>query len=1194
MITMKQIQKGVPMSTKRKKLSATMLCLVFMITSIITSSVTTYGSVDSVTSITLNVKSKITMYTGSNQTLKVKAVKPKGSSANVVYESSAPEVVKVSRKGKITAQKAGKATITVTSSVNEKIRKEVQVTVKDVVKNTAQNKVVIPLDKKKTLKFSCAVKASNLSFISSKKSVATVDKKGVIKAKKAGTAKITVKGLKGEAKGAKQIITVYVAKKSVKNVTLNETKKTLQIGQTFSLKPTVNPATAANVVTFKSSKSSVASVNKNGKITAIRKGTAKITVSTIDGKKKVVCTVIVTEPAETVKPTETVRPTKNVEPTETLVPTKSIKPTETVIPTKSVKPTETVIPTKSVKPTDAVIPTNTVKPTATARPTIPPSEDTEITAAVPVKLSDLEAKFPAEPEYPALRLSAGDMEVNLKDDLLTLDVSAGTKVRTKGYYEINDGGQACYEIMTYDDWWNQLPVELKMVTYHNDRIGVNQVFYQNPADNYGNHRLNNGMVAKLLPNEDGYIRVEQWGLFPGRDDNNRALIHIFANNHQNSKILFGKNAEYVLYYDTKNQAYQNKNGIIASVPWWLSENSIGNNGNEYAVMLHCRQTAKPVIGDAKNVELCGNGATITIPENEFCKGSTADFAMIETGGYVDGLTIHGFQFDSNGLQQYQYYDEAKKEYAAMRTTNHTISYFSSAFNVGLGEKEATTAVTDGNGKQVMGDTTWAEVKNYNNREKMCFNNVEIYGNTFLANGTSVDIPDGGGDDLLIINPEESENVNIHNNKMYNWGRWVLAVDLGGNGERFYNYTFKQNICIQDETNSTYRVDGTTATPTNRMRGLGWIDFEARKCFTNLDVSENFVYGANGWAFNGNGKISEDIKINANNITRPGFSWKSIYPYAFEFYHVYAKDIKVINNKFQNGGSIRWGNLSYNMLLENNDFGNASFGITRPLGNIIVRNNFGTGIRNQTYNISAPADLPWIEDTDSPYYLPPEERTADILFEGNSTGGIVTNIVVTDSENDYRKNMTLTFKDNKFAKFVVNAIGIKDFYFTPDQLTTSEMAWSARGCKYSSPVICRSVDNPVPGGLYYKEGDLVTESLDKVTRLFGPKYYSEIFTDLRNANGSIKKEQDMYCTKEGVFPVNGEFLNCDADAYFTANTEYKVGTFIYTEDNLYYVSKEGTSGETVPTHVSGTQPNGTAELFWVAPIARYEMRDKKAK
>ena len=1149
------------MNVRTKKLSATMLCLVLMITSIITSSVTTYAATDSVISITLNVKSKITMYTGSSKTMKVTAVEPKGSSTKVLYKSSAPDIVKVSQKGTIKAQKAGKATITVTSAVNENISREIQVTVKNLVKNTTQNKVVIPLDKKKTLKFSCAVKASNLRFSSNKKSVATVDGKGVVKAKRKGTAKITVKGGKGQVKGAKQVITVYVAKKSVKGVSLNEMKKTLQAGQTFSLKTTVNPVTAANVVTFKSSKSSVATVNNNGKITAKRKGTAKITATTVDGKKKAVCKVIVTEATETVEPTGTVRPTETVEPTEV------VKPTETVQPTEAAKPTEEIKPT---------------------------TQPIEVTAAVPVKLADLEAKFPIEPEYPALQLSAADVEVDLKEDLLALDVAAGTKVKTKGYYEINDGGQACYEIMTYDEWWNQLPIELKMVTYHNDRIGVNQVFYQNPADNYGNHRLNNGMVAKLLPNEDGYVRVEQWGLFPGRDDNNRAMIHIFANNHQNSKILFGKNAEYVLYYDTKNQAYQNKNSIIESVPWWLGENSIGNNGNEYAVMLHCRQTAKPVIGDAKNVELCGNGATITIPENEFCKGATADFAMIETGGYVDGLSIHGFQFDSNGLQQYQYYDEAKEEYVAMRTTNHTISYFSSAFNVGLGEKETTTAVTDGNGKQVMGDITWAEVKNYNNREKMCFNNVEIYGNTFLENGTSVDIPDGGGDDILIINPEESENVNIHNNKMYNWGRWVLAVDLGGNGERFYNYTFKQNICIQNKSNTTYTVNGTTATSTNRNRGLGWIDFEARKCFTNLDVSENYVYGANGWAFNGNGKISENITIRGNNITRPPFSWKSIYPYAFEFYYVYAKDIKVLNNKIQNGGSIRWGNLSYNMLLENNDFGNASFGITRPLGNVTIRNNFGTGIRNQTYSISVPTDLPWIEDETSEYYLPPEERKADILFEGNSTGGIVTNIVVTDPENDYRKNITLTFKNNKFAKFVVNAIGIKDFYFTPDQLTTSDMAWSARGCKYSSPVICRPVDNPVPGGLYYKEGDLVTESLDKVTRLFGPKYYSEIFTDLKNTNGSIKKEQDMYCTREGVFPVNGEFLNCDADAYFTANTEYSVGTFIYTEDNLYYVSKAGTTGETIPTHVNGTETNGTAELFWVAPIARYEMRDKVAE
>ena len=219
-----------------------------------------------------------------------------------------------------------------------------------------------------------------------------------------------------------------------------------------------------------------------------------------------------------------------------------------------------------------------------------------------------------------------------------------------------------------------------------------------------------------------------------------------------------------------------------------------------------------------------------------------------------------------------------------------------------------------------------------------------------------------------------------------------------------------------------------------------------------------------------------------------------------------------------------------------------------------------------------------------------------LIEEAPTGKLQTGNAESKERVTYLENVLYsfrirTFKDNKFAKFVVNAIGIKDFYFTPDQLTTSDMAWSARGCKYASTVISRPVDNPIPGGLYYKEGDLVADSLDVITRLFGPKYYSEIFTDMKNPNGSIKKEQDIYCTKEGVFPVNGEFLNCDADAYFTANTEYSVGTFIYTEDNLYYVTTAGTSGETASTHEEGIVENGTVQLLWVAPIARYEMRDK---
>lgn len=342
---------------KTKRLFAALLCLVLVITSIITPSVTTYAATGSVKFITLNVQSKLTMYTGSSKTIKVTGVSPKGSSIRVLYESSAPDVVKVTSKGTMKALKAGSATVTVTSATNKNVSQKIKVTVKNLVKNSTENKAVIPLDTKKTLKLSLIVKASNLSFRSGKKSVATVDSKGVVTAKKAGTDKITVKGVSGASKGTKQVITVYVAKKSVKSVSLNVSNKTLQVNNSFRLKTTVNPTSAANVVTYKSSKSSVATVNANGKVTAKKAGTARITATTVDGKKKAVCVVVV---QKTTNLTETVTPTKTVTPTETAKPTKEITPTETAKPTKEVTPTETAVPTKKVTPTEAAKPTESV------------------------------------------------------------------------------------------------------------------------------------------------------------------------------------------------------------------------------------------------------------------------------------------------------------------------------------------------------------------------------------------------------------------------------------------------------------------------------------------------------------------------------------------------------------------------------------------------------------------------------------------------------------------------------------------------------------------------------------------------------------------------------------------------------------------------------------------------------------------
>ena len=66
-----------------------------------------------------------------------------------------------------------------------------------IVKNTTEGKVVIPLDKKKNFKMSLTSKASNFTFSSSRRSVATVSTRGIVKAKKNRNSKDYRKRQKG-------------------------------------------------------------------------------------------------------------------------------------------------------------------------------------------------------------------------------------------------------------------------------------------------------------------------------------------------------------------------------------------------------------------------------------------------------------------------------------------------------------------------------------------------------------------------------------------------------------------------------------------------------------------------------------------------------------------------------------------------------------------------------------------------------------------------------------------------------------------------------------------------------------------------------------------------------------------------------------------------------------------------------------
>ena len=134
-----------------------------------------------------------------------------------------------------------------------------------------------------------------VTWSTSNEAIATVSG-GVVTGVKAGEVTITAKA--GD-KSATCTVTVTAATTEpevvpVTGVTLNQTAVTLDIDQSITLKATVAPENATNkAVTWASDNTGVATVDENGKVTAVAAGTANITVTTADGGKTATCAVTV-------------------------------------------------------------------------------------------------------------------------------------------------------------------------------------------------------------------------------------------------------------------------------------------------------------------------------------------------------------------------------------------------------------------------------------------------------------------------------------------------------------------------------------------------------------------------------------------------------------------------------------------------------------------------------------------------------------------------------------------------------------------------------------------------------------------------------------------------------------------------------------------------------------------------------------
>lgn len=120
---------------------------------------------------------------------------------------------------------------------------------------------------------------------------------GVVTATAPGMATITVTTVDG-LHTATCLVTVNAKPVAVTGINLNKSTLKLVVKESETLIATVEPENAANkTVTWKTEDETIATVNNNGKVTGVNRGSVKITVTTDDGGYTASCIVTVTRPS---------------------------------------------------------------------------------------------------------------------------------------------------------------------------------------------------------------------------------------------------------------------------------------------------------------------------------------------------------------------------------------------------------------------------------------------------------------------------------------------------------------------------------------------------------------------------------------------------------------------------------------------------------------------------------------------------------------------------------------------------------------------------------------------------------------------------------------------------------------------------------------------------------------------------------
>lgn len=253
-----------------------------------------------VSGVSLDIDSK-EMYVGENYRLTYLVTPRDASTPEVIWTSTNTSVVEVDGTGMLTARGIGQAEIII-KTIDGSYMDLCTIVVKQKPTNVKLSHTELTMNKGEYFYLDAVLTPANstkegLVWECVDTKIADVSASGRVTAKGAGQTIILVKTENGATSYCK--LTVLEA---VTGMKLKPDKATIDVGETLKLVPEFTPATASNTdVTWSSSDNKIATVDKNGEVTALKGGVVVIQCQSDDGGYNAVCVLTVVEEIKELK-----------------------------------------------------------------------------------------------------------------------------------------------------------------------------------------------------------------------------------------------------------------------------------------------------------------------------------------------------------------------------------------------------------------------------------------------------------------------------------------------------------------------------------------------------------------------------------------------------------------------------------------------------------------------------------------------------------------------------------------------------------------------------------------------------------------------------------------------------------------------------------------------------------------------------